>query len=149
MRAERSHIRTPQTLAALLACKVAGSPNRSQPHAHQPRGTRRGKTHLGVLVVEVVLLSGVVLQVEQLVAVGVSFRGKLARIYAVIALCGAPAGHLGVEEFIALQNNPADKKKNDKEIFYVMELQVARTRFSRRWPRGKAPTTEGIDSNVG
>lgn len=65
------------------------------------------------------LLSGIVLQVEQLVAVGVSFRGELARIHAVIALRGAPAGHLGVEEFIALQNNPADKKQKTTRRYFT------------------------------
>lgn len=81
----------------------------------QPRGTGLGlglglrvTTNLGVLVVQVVLLSGVVLQVVQLVAVGVGVVVELAQVQAVLALAGAGAGHVRVEEFIALQKR---KKK--------------------------------------
>ena len=72
-------------------------------------------TYLGVLVVEVVLLSGVVLEVVELVAEGVSVGVKLTQVQAVLTLAGASAGDLRIEEFIALRNKNNPNKNQPKQ----------------------------------
>ena len=81
-------------------------------------------TNLRVLFVQVVLLSRVVPQVVQLVAVGVSVGVKLALVHAVLAVAGPDADHLGVEKWIVLQHM---ERQDEAHLFSGAGMELAST----------------------
>ena len=93
IRAHRSHGRDP----------LPTNPRNPPPTPCCQTSAHGDSTNLGVLIVQVVLFSGIILEVVKLVAVGVRVGVKLAPIHAVLALAGTPTGHFWVEELVGLQ----------------------------------------------